>query len=262
MPDIQEVLESALRGEPNYTPNLEALFAEGQHRQRRRRILMGGSIAGVGSGIAALALVLVATDPPSAPHRDAAAPALKPTAVESSAPPADVRLTKDTLTELVEQLGDVRLAPANVDVLPPLGDIDLGAGIASAQGQYLNVQVTPAGTSSVRMPTCADFSGSGRDGDGYTGPCSVTRRPDGGYLVVRSGRTTNDRYAKTEAGLVTGDGATIWAETTNQIAGTDLGAHKVGPDTKPPRIEPAVSDVPPLTSDQLRSLVLALNDRR
>jgi hypothetical protein len=121
----------------------------------------------------------------------------------------------------VEKSTGVKLTNVIVAVLPPFQVINLSAGIDVAGDPYLNVQVAPEHTMATAVATCAQMSDlSSGDGDGYYGPCSITKLPDGSTLVVRSGKTATGGFTMAQALLVDPDGSGIFAENTNQTATT------------------------------------------
>ncbi|WP_375485319.1 hypothetical protein [uncultured Jatrophihabitans sp.] len=272
MSDITLLLDSALAGEPHTAPDVEAILTAARRRQRRRRLASAGTGLAVTAGLAGVAVAVAgAGGSSSAPAGDGTmsaasshtpiVPGYLPRANAGAIASAMSRgpsggtvvhgITRFNLAALIEQKAGVRLSGVQVQDLTPTGDINLSAGLASAQGQYVNVQVSPAGTTPTTAPTCADLSGAGPDGDGYTGPCTVTPSAGGGYLVVRSGRTADGRSAVTQAIVVDRNGRSIMAETTNSLAPR---GHQ--------RQTAIVSHNPPLSMDQLRELVQRLNSDR
>ena len=300
MPDIAQLLESALADEPGYTViDAAALVSRARRGTRRRRAATVASATVVGAAVTTMSLLVPGGAPSdhrsASPQRPVARmlsvaqirrlAAAQVRAGSTSAVPRGYSvhgITAASLPGLVERYAHVRLSEVSVDVLPTVGDVDLAAGIGSAQGQYFDVQVTPPGTTSTTPPTCADISGNGPDGDGYTGACMIMPLGGGGYVVVRSGRTTDGKGAKTEADLVASDGSGIFAECVNQLAesidslvrlapsgfpsaGTSrkTTVYGVGPGGEIEKVvPPTVSAEPPLTSAQLESLVRTLAAQR
>ena len=183
--------------------------------------------------IVALALVLI-LDGVSQAHSTTRSPALSLVALEKTAAsragqhPVPVGpavrvggISTSNLAALVEKDTGAKLTNVNVAGLPPFQVINLSAGIDVAGDPYLNVQVAPEHTMTTAVPTCAQMSDlSSGDGDGYYGPCSITKLPDGSTLVVRSGKTATGGFTMTQALLVNPDGSGIFAENTNQTAAT------------------------------------------
>jgi hypothetical protein len=232
MTDVSTLLQSALGDEPPLSFDPADVLMSARLTRRRRR---GAALAGTSGAliIVALSLALVFTGVTQA-HSTARRPALSLVALEKTAStrptqgPAFVGptvrvggITTSNLAELVERDTGVKLIGVNVGVLPPNQVINLSAGIDVPGDPYLNVQVAPEHTMVTALPTCAQMSDlSSGDGDGFYGPCSITKLPDGSTLVVRSGKTATGGFTMAQALLVSPDGSGIFAENTNQTATT------------------------------------------
>jgi hypothetical protein len=67
------------------------------------------------------------------------------------------------------------------------------------------------------QPSCAELSDlASGNGDGFYGPCSVKRLPDGSIFIVRSGETKQGHFTMAQATLIRPDGSGVFAEDTNQ----------------------------------------------
>ena len=230
MTDVNTLLRSALDDEPplGFAPADVLAKARSARRIRRGVALVGTT----GAAAAVVALALIFTGTPQA--RSTRSPALSLAVLEHTAAarptphPALVGpalsvdgISTSDLAALVEHDTGVMLANVNVAVLPPAQSIDLSAGIDVSGEPYMNVQVAPAHTMSTAIPSCAELSDlNSGDGDGYYGPCSVTKLQDGSTLVVRSGKTATGDFTMAQALLVHPDGSGVFAEDTNQTAAT------------------------------------------
>jgi hypothetical protein len=102
-------------------------------------------------------------------------------------------------------------------LLRPANDLDLAAGLAVPGHPYLNIQVMSKDTMITAMPTCTELSDlASGSGDGFYGPCSIKRLPDGSILIVRSGETRQGHFTMAQATLIRPDGSGVFAEDTNQ----------------------------------------------
>jgi hypothetical protein len=232
MTEVTTLLQSALIDEPplGFDP-ADVLKKARLTRQRRRRVALAGT-----SGafiVVALSLALVLTGV-SQVHATTRSPALSLVALEKTAAGRPTQrptlvgpavriggITTSNLAALVERDTGVKLVGVNVAGLPPFQVINLAAGIDVVGDPYLNVQVAPEHTMETALPTCAQMSDlSSGDGDGFHGPCSITKLPDGSTLVVRSGMTATGGFTMALALLVNPDGSGIFAENTNQTSTT------------------------------------------
>lgn len=280
MTEVTTLLRSALDDEPPLGFTSTDILNKARAARRRRR---GGLFLVGMSGIAAavVALMLVFTTAPqvhstrSSPplslaaleHTAASRPAQQPALVGSGIKVGVV--STSNLAALVEQDTGVTLTNVNVAALPPDGVINLSAGIEASGEPYLNAQVAPAHTMETVVPSCADLSDlNSGDGDGFYGPCSITKLSDGSSLVVRSGETKIGGYTMAQALLVHPDGSGIFAENTNQTAATPRLAwsnstgsslHRSA-STRPGAQNPmAVRPLPVLDSKAMATLVLDLS---
>jgi hypothetical protein len=297
MSDITTILQVAVGEEPplNLDPATVLGRAERARQSRRRR---RAASLGTAAGAGAVAVVVAAVSltgggaPAVTPraHRGSAAmslAALETAAARTSSTPTvtglrpgQSRVTVDgiaarRLAALVQRDAGVRLAQVNVSVLATGGApghrggrfLDLGAGIAVKGKPYLNVQVTPAGTMITTTPTCAELSDlSSGSGDGYYGPCHITRLAGGSLLIVRSGRTRAGAFTMAQATLIRPDGSGFFAEDTNQawvspsaMASRKAAKHPVAKDGQRPAakpgLPPVVSPEPPVGAGILAQLV-------
>jgi hypothetical protein len=141
---------------------------------------------------------------------------------------------------------------------PPAAELDLAAGLAVTGHPYLNIQVTPADTMITTMPSCAELSDlASGSGDGYYGPCSVQRLPDGAILIVRSGETTQGHFTMAQATLIRPDGSGVFAEDTNQAnqSVSDVVKEKEAKAAGKPGLPPVVSAQPPVGANALAAFV-------
>jgi hypothetical protein len=250
MTEVTTLLQSALGDEPplSFDP-ADVLTKARLARQRLRRrhvALTGTSGAFV---IVALSLALILTGA-SKVHSTTRSSALSLVALEKTAAARQTQrpilagsalriggITTSNLAELVEKDTGVKLIGVNVGGLPPFQVINLAAGIDVAGEPYLNVQVAPEHAMVTALPTCAQMSDlSSGDGDGFYGPCNITKLPDGSILVTRSGMTVTGGFTMAQALLVNPDGSGIFAENTNQTATTPrLVLSKLGVSSLRPR---------------------------
>jgi hypothetical protein len=282
MTEVTTFLQSALGDEPPLSFDPTDVLIKARLTRRRRR---GVALAGTSGTfvIVALALALVFTGAPQI-HSTTRSPALSLVALERTAaarpaqrpalagPVARVgRITTSNLVALVEKQTGVKLVGVNVAVLPPNQVIDLSAGIDVAGEPYINVQVAPEHTMVTSVPTCAQMSDlNSGDGDGFYGPCSITKLLDGSTLVVRSGKTATGGFTMAQALLVNPDGSGIFAENTNQTATSPRlawfksdassllqnKAVRLGS-----QIRPAVRSQPVLDAKAMGNLVIDLSDQ-
>jgi hypothetical protein len=289
MTDIKTVLEEAVSQEPPISFGPADVLERGRRARRRRR---GTALAALvtGAGVTAAVVGLTGVSGGTAPGR-AGHPRLSLAALETaaaaraSARSAVTGLTARTarikvdgiaagrLAGLVQRDAGVGLSQTNVSVLASGGAggarhpfIDLGAGLAVKGHPYVNVQVTPAGSLITKTPTCAELSDlSSGDGDGYYGPCHISRLASGSILIVRSGVTKSGGFTMAQATLIRPDGSGIFAEDTNQAwmspGKTTTLRHKLakaGAKEGKPSLPPVVSAQPPVGSGVLSQLVREL----
>jgi len=285
MTDIRTVLEEAVSGEPPIGLDPAGVLKQGRRARRRRR---GAALAAMvtGAGVAAAAVGLTVGGAGTAGHAPGLAggraghqklslAALETAAARRSTQSAVTGLTPRTarivvdgiaagkLAGLVQRDAGMRLTQTNVSVIGTGGRggaqdpfVDLAAGIAVTGHPYLNVQVTPADTLITKMPTCADLSDlASGSGDGYYGPCHISRLAGGSILIVRSGRTKTGGYTMAQATLIRPDGSGIFVEDTNQ-AWTAL--RQVVKDKRAHKSPPVVSHQPPVGAGVLAQLVRTL----
>ena len=231
MTEVTTLLQSALDNEPSLSFDPEDVLAKAHSTRRRRRLVGIVGTSGATAGLIALALILAGV--PQI-HSTKQNPALSLVALEKIAASRPTQysvlvdpavrvggITTSDLAALVEEDTGVKLTDVNVAVLPPAQVINLSAGINVAGEPYLNVQVAPEHTMVTEIPNCAQMSDlNSGDGDGYYGPCSISKLPDGSTLVVRSGKTAKGVFTMAQALLVNPDGSGIFAENTNQTATT------------------------------------------
>lgn len=265
MPDVITVLRSALDEEPPLGFGAADVITRARRARRRRRGLSLAGLALAGAGVVVLVLAVVSTP---ASRSLSKTRALSMTAVEhaaatraisrpdSAAPSASVDgLSAAELPGLVERGTGIALAKTSVTVLRPGRSLDLAAGLATAGKPYLNVQVIPAHGLITAMPTCAQLSNlSSGQGDGYHGPCRITRIADGSIFIVRSGDTATGGFAMAQALLIRPDGSGIFAEDTNQ-AGTAPRTIRHSRTTGRLITPPVVQAQPPLDANAMANLV-------
>jgi hypothetical protein len=284
MPDITTQIKTAISEEPplGFGPGDVIATARGVRRRRRGAYaavtagvaaavaagtvlaLPGGGVGGAGVGgvggtadghAAEMSLTSLSR---IAGKQPTAAPSTLPTTVVDgvTAAQAYALFTKDT---------GLKVTGAQATVgRPPAAELDLAAGLAVTGHPYLNIQVTPADTMITTMPSCAELSDlASGSGDGYYGPCSVQRLPDGSILIVRSGETTQGHYAMAQATLIRPDGSGVFAEDTNQAnqSVSDVVKEKEAKAAGNPGLPPAVSAQPPVSANTLAAFVRDLASR-
>jgi hypothetical protein len=194
------------------------------YRSRRRR--RGGAFAFVGAVAAVTAFVILGGPAASPEGTSTGALSLTALAKTAASRPADAHTVPGSAS--VDGLGAAEVIAATektvgaplvsvqASILPPSGELDLGAAVGTSGGPYVNVQVSPAHTLITATPTCAELSDlASGSGDGYHGPCSISRLPDGDLLIVRSGHLASNQDAMAQATLIRPDGSGIFAEDTN-----------------------------------------------
>ena len=242
------------------------------HRVRRRKRV--GAAAAVGA-VAAAAVVAAVALPAGSASKPAgtSAKAMSLTGLTRTAAstPADARTAASSVkvdgvsvrqvVAAVEQAVGARLVSIQVSTLPPSQELDLAAGVATSGGPYVNVQVSPAHTLTTATPTCAELSDlASGDGDGYYGPCSIQRLPDGDLLIVRSGHLVSSPDSMAQATLIRPDGSGIFAEDTNTPFITPKQEVKLKAEGG--KFPPAVTQAPPADSAALVILVQVLASGR
>lgn len=229
MSQVTALLQTVVSDEPplGFTP--AQVLAKARAVRRRHRRLRAGAAAVGTAGVVAVTLTAVGAAPSSRPARlslqslaslERAAATARTHRVVPARPGQNVDgISATGLPGLVEQAAGVGLVNVTVGVLPPTGTINLSAGIDVPGAPYLDVQVAPAHSTTTAVPGCAQLSDlTSGQGDGFYGPCTITRLADGSVLVVRSGQTLTGGVTMAQALLVTPDGASIFAENTNQTA--------------------------------------------
>jgi hypothetical protein len=204
------------------------------HRSRRRRRGGAAAIVGAVGAVAAVTAFVIPGGPAASPGGPAASPArtstgaLSLTALTKTAAsrPADAHTVSGSarvnglgaaqVIAATEKTVGAPLVSVQASILPPSGELDLGAAVGASGGPYVNVQVSPAHTLITATPTCAELSDlASGSGDGYYGPCSISRLPDGDLLISRSGHLVSNQDAMAQATLIRPDGSGIFAEDTN-----------------------------------------------
>jgi hypothetical protein len=271
MADIKAHLHTlAVNGEQpiGFTPG-EVIAAA--HRARRRKrvgaISVAAGVAGV-AGIAAVAALTIPTGSAVSPAgTNAKAMSLTALTHTAASTPADARtasssakvdgVTVSQVVALAEHAVGARLVSVQVSTLPPSGELDLAAAVATSGGPYVNIQVSPAHTLITVAPTCAELSDiASGDGDGYYGPCSIQRLPNGTLLIARSGHTTASHDSMAQAILIRPDGSGVFAEDTNTADVT--AEEEVKLKTEGGKSPAIVAQAPPADSAALVNLVQTL----
>lgn len=237
------------------------------HRARRRRRARAAVAVGAVGAFAAVAALTLQVGPAVSPAGTSAG-ALSLTALAKTAAsrPADARtmpgsarvdgLSAAQVIAATEKIVGAQLASVQVGTLPPSGELDLGAAVGRAGGPYVNVQVSPAHTLITAPPTCAELSDlASGTGDGYYGPCSIRRLPDGTLLIARSGHGASSQGAMAEAELIRPDGSGIFAQDTNTAFVTPQEEGKLKAEKKSPNLD---VQTPPADSAALVALVNTL----
>ena len=260
---LNELISS---GEPPLGFSATDVISAAHRSQRRRR---GGAAAVAGAvGAAAAVTAFVIPGGPAASPAGASTGALSLTALAKTAAsrPADAHAVPGSagvnglgtaqVIAATEKAVGAPLASVQASILPPSGELDLGAAVGTPGGPYVNVQVSPAHTLITTTPTCAELSDlASGSGDGYYGPCSITRLPDGDLLIARSGHLVSSQDAMAQATLIRPDGSGIFAEDTNTAFVTPQQEAKLKAEGKT-----GILDVkaPPADSAALVALVRAL----
>jgi hypothetical protein len=139
------------------------------------------------------------------------------------------------------------------------GELDLAGAVATSGGPYVNVQISPAHTLTTTTPTCkelSDLASGDGDGDGYYGPCSIQRLPDGTLRIARSGHLKSGPDSMAQAMLIRPDGSGIFAEDTNTAFTTPKQAVKLKAGGG--KFPPTVAQAPPADAAALVNLVQTL----
>ena len=245
------------------------------HRARRRRRAGAAVAVGAVGAVAAVAAFTLpvgpatgpATSPATGPAGTSAGPlSLTALAKTAASRPANARtvpgsarvdgLSAAQVIAATEKTVGAPLASVQIGTLPPSGELDLGAAVGTAGGPYVNVQVSPAGTLITATPTCAELSDlASGSGDGYYGPCSIRRLPDGTLLIARSGHGASSQGAMAEAELIRPDGSGIFAQDTNTAFVTSQQEGKLKGERKSPNVD---VEAPPADSAALVALVNTL----
>ena len=237
------------------------------HRSRRRR--RGGAVAIVGAvgAVAAVTAFLIPGGPAAHPAGTSTGPVSLTALTKTAASrPADAQAVSGSarvdgldaaqVIAATEKAVGARLVSVQAGILPRSGELDLGAAVGASGGPYVNVQVSPAHSLITATPTCAELSDlASGSGDGYYGPCSIVRLPDGDLLIARSGHLVSSQDAMAQATLIRPDGSGIFAEDTNTAFVTPQQEAKLKAEGKT-----GILDVkaPPAGSAALVALVRAL----
>jgi hypothetical protein len=243
MPDITTQIKTAISEEPPLGFGPGDVIATARGVRRRRRGAYAAVTAGVAAAVAAGTVLAlpgggVGGGTPGGGTADGHAAEMsltslsriagkRPTTVPHAQPTAEVDgVTAAEVYALFAKDTGISVTGAQATLgRPPGGELDVAAGLAVTGHPYLNVQVTPASTMITAKPTCAELSDlASGSGDGYYGPCSVQRLPDGSILIVRSGETTQGHYTMAQATLIRPDGSGVFAEDTNQALAAGIGA--------------------------------------
>jgi hypothetical protein len=266
MPDITTQLKAAVNDEPPLGFAAADVIATARRVRRRRR----AGYAAATAGVAAVAAVAVLALPGGGTGGAAAGrPAhlslaslsriagQRPPAVPGTGSAARVDgVTAAQVFALFEQDTGARVASAQVSLLRPPGELDLGAGLAVSGHPYLNIQVAPATTMITATPTCAELSDlASGSGDGYYGPCTIRRLAGGSLLIVRSGETKQGHATMAQATLIQPDGSGVFAEDTNQPLETPGEIVKEKEAGGNPAQPPVVSVNPPVSANALAVFV-------
>jgi hypothetical protein len=236
-------------------------------RRARRRRRAGAAVA-VGAVGAAAAVALTLPAGPAASPAGTSEGALSLTALAKTAAsrpanahpvPGSARVDGLSAAQVIaatEKTVGAQLASVEIGTLPPSGELDLGAAVGRAGGPYVNVQVSPADTLITTTPTCAELSDlASGSGDGFYGPCSIRRLPDGTLLIARSGHTASGQDAMAEAELIRPDGSGIFAQDTNTAFVTAQEEATLKAEKKSPNLD---LKAPPADSAALVALVNTL----
>lgn len=242
------------------------------HRARQRKRVAVAAIVGATAAVAAVSALTIPggrADSPggtttealslTALMQTAASHPANAHAASTSASVDGVNATK--VVAAAEKAVGARLASVQVSTLPPSGELDLTAAIAPSGGLYINVQVSPAHTLSTGTPTCAALSNAASgEGDGYYGPCSIRRLPDGALLIARSGHLASSHDSMAQAILIRPDGSGIFAEDTNTTAPSPREEAKLKAEGGKAPL--AVRKAPPADSAALVNLVRTLSSEQ
>jgi hypothetical protein len=273
MPDITTQIKMAITDEPplGFVPGDVIAAAR---RARRRRGAFAAVTAGVAAAVTAgtvLALPGGGAGTPAGGTADGHATELSLTSLSriaskqlttapSTLPSTEVDgVTAAQVYALFTKDTGMKVTGAQATLgRPPAAELDLAAGLAVTGHPYLNIQVTAADTMITTMPSCAELSDlASGSGDGYYGPCSVQRLPDGSILIVRSGETTQGHFTMAQATLIRPDGSGVFAEDTNQAnqSVSDVVKEKEAKAAGKPGLPPVVSAQPPVNTNALAGFV-------
>ena len=237
------------------------------HRARGRRRAGAAVAVGAVGAVAAVTALTLPVGPAARPADTSAGPlsltALAKTAASRPANahpvPGSARVDGLSAAQVIaatEKTVGAQLASVEIGTLPPSGELDLGAAVGRAGGPYVNVQVSPADTLITTTPTCAELSDlASGSGDGFYGPCSIRRLPDGTLLIARSGHTASGQDAMAEAELIRPDGSGIFAQDTNTAFVTAQEEATLKAERKSPNLD---LKAPPADSAALVALVNTL----
>jgi hypothetical protein len=271
MPDITTQIKMAISNEPSLGFEPADVITAARRVRRRRRGMYAAATAGVATAVAAGTVLALPGGVASTPAGSGgSAKELSLTALSriagqqpASVPgvPSTARVdgvTAANVFALFEKDTGMKMTAAQASVLRPPGELDLAAGLAVPGHPYLNIQVTPKMTMSTAMPTCAELSDlASGSGDGYYGPCTIKRLPDGSILVVRSGETRQGHFTMAQATLIRPDGSGVFAEDTNQAMATvrdRVVKEKTGAKGKL-ALPPVVTVNPPVSANTLATFV-------
>lgn len=231
MPDISTQIKTAIGDEPPFGFGPGDVIAAARKVRRRRRAGFAAAAAGAAAVTAGAVLAL----PGSAASQPAGSTApghttemsltslsriaaQKPTGTPRGLPTARVEgVTAAEVFALFAKDTGVGVTAAQASLLRPADDLDLAAGVAVPGSPYLNIQVMSKDSLITAEPSCAELSAlASGNGDGFYGPCSIKRLPDGSIFIVRSGETRQGHYTMAQATLIRPDGSGVFAEDTNQ----------------------------------------------
>jgi hypothetical protein len=286
MPDITTQIKTAISEEPPLGFGPGDVIATARGVRRRRRGAYAAVTAGVAAAVTAGTVLALpgggvgggaGGGTPGGGTADGHAAEMsltslsriagkQPAAAPSTLPTTQVDgVTAAQVFALFEKDTSMKVTGAQATLgRPPAAELDLAAGLAVTGHPYLNIQVTPADTMITTMPSCAELSDlASGSGDGYYGPCSVQRLPDGSILIVRSGETTQGHFTMAQATLIRPDGSGVFAEDTNQAnqSVSDVVKEKEAKAAGKPGLPPVVSAQPPVGANALAAFVRDLAGR-
>jgi hypothetical protein len=280
MPDITTQIKTAISEEPPLGFGPGDVIATARGVRRRRRGAYAAVTAGVAAAVAAGAVLALPgggagrAGAPGGGTADGHAAEMsltslsriagkQPTAAPGALPTARMDgVTAAEVYALFEKDTGLKVTAAQASLLR--GDLDLAAGLAVSGHPYLNIQVMSSKSMITAVPSCAELSDlASGSGDGYYGPCSIQRLPDGSILIVRSGETTRGHLTMAQATLIEPDGSGVFAEDTNQAnqSISDVVKEKEARAAGKPGLPPVVSERPPASANTLAAFVRDLAGR-